>query len=63
MFSVFFYKALGYRTAEFQAKIQPKSYVFSFDHKGMWSLHALTNIGGPIRGGVSHTGRDSIDLN
>lgn len=63
MFNVFFYKAFGYRTTELNSKLtpKPKNYLFSFDHKGIWSLHALVNIGGPIKGGVSHVSNYEIN--
>jgi len=53
--SVFFMKAMSYRTTQLHSKIEPKSYYYSFDHIGQWSLHGITNIGGPIPSGVSHT--------
>jgi carboxylesterase type B len=53
--SVFFMKAMSYRTTQLHSQIQPKSYYYSFDHLGQWSLHGVTNIGGPIPSGVSHT--------
>jgi len=51
--SVWAFKAPGYEMVEQHAKLNPKSYYYSFDHQGFWSTY---DMGGSddIPGGIAH---------
>jgi carboxylesterase type B len=50
------FKAGEYKTIELHSKIQPKSYFYSFDYDGRWTIYNLMwGIDKKIPGGICHT--------
>jgi len=56
MSTIFGFKAGQYRMIEEHAKVNPKSYFYSFDYVGRWTLYeVLQGFNKKIPGGIAHT--------